>query len=59
MLSKVQSHNRKVTQETPKNPEIFVKSNLQLSLSLFQLNIASSLILLETAVIAVLSNDSA
>ena len=36
MLTKVQSHYRKVTQETPKNPEIFVLSYLQLSFGQFQ-----------------------
>ena len=47
MLSNVQSHYRKVTQETPKNPEIFAKI---ISTAFFD-PVSAALLLLETAVI--------
>ena len=48
MLLSVQSHYRKVIQETPKNPESFVKS---ISPAFFE-PVSADLLLLKTAVIA-------
>ena len=50
MLSNVQTHYRKVTEERPQNPEIFVK----FIFSAFLEPVSAALLLLDTAVIALI-----